>query len=80
MEWISRRYADCGLLGVDEFMIIERLGLAGLGLPAMSRQGLVFPKLLGRKWLVIWCCNDIIKHLYRQKLHRERMRASISFM
>jgi hypothetical protein len=33
---------------VDEFMVTERLGLAGLGLPAMSRQGLVFPKLLGR--------------------------------
>jgi hypothetical protein len=48
MEWISRRYADRGLLGFDEFMVIERLGLAGLGLPAMSRQGLVFPKLLGR--------------------------------
>lgn len=43
MEWISRRYANRGLLGVDKFMMIERLGLAGLGLPAMSRQGLVFP-------------------------------------
>jgi hypothetical protein len=52
MEWIFRLYANRWLLGVDKFMRIERLGLAGLGLPA-SGGGLwltvpLFAKLLGR--------------------------------
>jgi hypothetical protein len=78
MEWVSRRYANRGLLGVDKFMRIERLGLALLGLPPMLRQGSVFPEAVGNE--MTRCYNDIIKHLYRQKLHHERMRESISPM
>ncbi len=52
-----------GCFGADKFLRVERLGLAGMGLPAMRRQGSVAAKVLGRKCLLSGACNDIIERL-----------------
>lgn len=64
-----------GRYGVGKSTLCESWAV---GLPPMLRQGSVFPEAVGNE--MTRCYNDIIKHLYRQKLHHERMRESISPM
>jgi hypothetical protein len=49
MEWVHRRRANCGLLGVDKFMRIERLGLAGMGLPGHVATGVAVGDAVGEE-------------------------------
>lgn len=56
-EWICRRYANRGLLGVDKFRRIERLGLAGLGLPGHVTTRIGVREAVGKEMTRTWRCT-----------------------
>jgi hypothetical protein len=65
--------------------LISSRKLKGSGLPDWVFRGHVATRIrvreaVGKEMTRTWHCNDIIKQLYLQKLHRECMRASIASM